>query len=393
MLASLVDYARCFTHALRTPEQRRLLAAHRRALAAPPALTEAALLSALSTAADWLCRAQDHSGDGGLGSHHLLHGWGRTYPETTGYAIPTLLALADRLHRPDLEQRAVRAAETLLALQRADGGWQGGRVGEARESVVFNTAQVVRGMLAMHHRCGEARYLDAAVRAGNWIVATQEPDGSWSRSNFMGRARVYDTYVDAPLLLLHQVTGNAALRAVAGRNLSWVAARQQANGWFADADNTVKHNDRPIIHTIAYTIDGLVECGELLGDGRWIDHGHAAGQVLRDRFLQQGRLNGRYNGHWKGSEHFIPTGGAQLAIAWERLARHREAMAYREAAARMRAVLVEVQRRSLEGPADVHGALPGSFPLWGRYEKFAFPNWGVKYFADALLWAGGKAPH
>lgn len=393
MLASLVDYARCFTHALRTPEQRRLLAAHRRTPTAPPALTEASLLAALSTAADWLSRAQDHSGDGGLGSFHLLHGWGRTYPETTGYAIPTLLALADRLHRPDLEERAVRAAETLLALQRADGGWQGGRVGEARESVVFNTAQVVRGLLALHHRRDDARYLDAAVRAGNWIIATQEPDGSWSRSNFMGRARVYDSYVDAPLLLLHQVTGNEALRAVALHNLAWVVSQQRPNGWFADADNTVKHNDRPIIHTLAYTIDGLVECGELLGDGGWIDQGHAAGQVLRDRFLQQGRLNGRYDRRWRGSEHFIPTGGAQLAIAWERLARHREAMAYREAAARMRALLVEVQRRSLEGPSDVHGALPGSFPLWGRYEKFAFPNWATKYFADALLWAGGKAPH
>jgi hypothetical protein len=149
----------------------------------------------------------------------------------------------------------------------------------------------------------------------------------------------------------------------------------------------VKHNDRPIIHTIAYTIDGLAECGELLGDGRWLDAAHGAAVQLRQRFLAKGMLNGRYDRGWNGSEAFITTGGAQLAVAWERLARHRDAEAYREAAARMRALLVDLQRRSSKGPAGAHGGLTGSFPLWGRYEKFAFPNWAVKYLADALLCA------
>ncbi len=393
MLGSLIDYARCFAHALRVPAQRGLIAAHRRPLPGSVATDGTALPAAMNAAADWLAMAQDASGDGGLGSFHLRLGWGRTYPETTGYAIPTLLALADRLGRAELAERAHRAGETLLNLQRPDGGWQGGRVGEDRPSVVFNTAQVVRGLLALHARCGEERFLAAAARAGDWIVSVQDREGCWSRSNFMGQARVYDTYVDAPLLLLHRVTGAQALRTAAERNLAWVATRQQGNGWFADADNTVKHNDRPIIHTIAYTIDGLVECGELLGDGCWTEQGHAAARVLRDRFLAEGRLHGRYDAQWQGSEHLITTGAAQLAIAWERLAQAVEAGPYREAAARMRGLLMEVQRRSMAGPVDVHGAMPGSFPLWGRYEKFAFPNWATKYFADALLWAGGKAPH
>jgi hypothetical protein len=42
----------------------------------------------------WLCRAQDHSAssDGGVARHYsLLDGWAPSYPETTGYIIPTLL--------------------------------------------------------------------------------------------------------------------------------------------------------------------------------------------------------------------------------------------------------------------------------------------------------------
>lgn len=392
MLRSLLDYTRCFAYALSAAPARRLLAAHRAPISASP-VKEAEVTMALNAAADWLCRSQDRSGDDGSGSYHLVHGWGRTYPETTGYILPTFFALSDALGRPELAERAFRAAECLLRIQRADGGWQGGRLGEDRPSVVFNTAQVIRGMLAAHARSGDHRYRTAAVRAGEWIVNAQEPDGTWARSNFMGVARVYDSYVDAPLLMLWKVTGQEALRSAALRNLSWVSARQQASGWFSDADNTVKHNDRPIIHTIAYTIDGLVECGDLLGDARWIDQAHAAAVPLRERFLRDGILHGRYDRDWNGSEPFITTGGAQLAIAWERLARHTDALAYREAAAQMRGLLVEVQRRTQRGPEGTQGALTGSFPVWGRYEKFACPNWATKYFADALLWAGGKAPH
>ena len=50
--------------------------------------------------------------------------------------------------------------------------------------------------------------------------------------------------------------------------------------------------------------------------------------------------------------------------------------------------LASVQQLGRSGPDQAFGALPGSFPLWGRYEKFAFPNWGTKYFVDALLCAG-----
>jgi hypothetical protein len=42
----------------------------------------------------WIGRAQDHSrsADGGVARHFcLLSGWGPSYPETTGYIIPTLI--------------------------------------------------------------------------------------------------------------------------------------------------------------------------------------------------------------------------------------------------------------------------------------------------------------
>ena len=33
----------------------------------------------------------------------------------------------------------------------------------------------------------------------------------------------------------------------------------------------------------------------------------------------------------------------------------------------------------------VRGAIQGSFPIYGRYCPYAFPNWGAKFFIDASL--------
>lgn len=389
MIRSLIDYVDGFAGSLADPAARGLLRAHASG-AAPGGGMDAR--AALRSAIAYLLRAQAHGGDGGMGSYHLVRGWGAPYPETTGYAIPTLIAAGTLLSWDAPLEAAQKAAGWLLGLQRADGGWQGGRVGEGRPSVVFNTAQVVRGLLAAHDRWNDARFLEAAHRAGTWIASVQDADGAWRASNFMGMARVYDTYVDAPLLRLYGMTGEERFRAAAVRNLEWVLGRQEVNGWFADADNTRRHNDRPITHTIAYTIDGLLECSRLLDSDRYAQAALKAARLLCAHYLRDGRMHGRYNAGWVGSEHPLMTGCAQLAIVWYRAHELVGDDRYRQAHLRMLDQLVVIQGMGEAGPQEARGALPGSFPLWGRYEKFAFPNWGTKYLADALLCAQGHPP-
>jgi hypothetical protein len=47
--------------------------------------------------------------------------------------------------------------------------------------------------------------------------------------------------------------------------------------------------------------------------------------------------------------------------------------------------LIFIQFRGFKETEDTLGAIPGSFPIWGRYEPFAFPNWATKFFCDALM--------
>lgn len=384
MIRSAIHYGRYALAVMASGPGRALLLRHWKGMPAGSCDHRTALREAVS----YLLRAQQQGSDPGMGSYHLVAGWGASYPETTGYAIPTLFDTGRSLNWEEPIHAALRAADWLLAIQRADGGWQGGRIGEGRPSIVFNSAQVMRGLLAAHEHTGEAKYLDSALRGGLWIASVQDGDGAWRASNFMGEARVYDTYVDAPLLRMYSSTGEEKLRIAAVRNLEWVLSQQHKNGWFANADNTIRHNQRPITHTIAYTLDGLLESGEVLSERRYVEAALKPAKVLASIFLNKG-IRGRYDARWNGSEHPIMTGCAQLAIVWTLAYRVTGEAVLSEAAEAMINMLCSVQRMSEVGSAAVHGALPGSFPLWGRYEKFAFPNWGTKYFADALLCSEG----
>ncbi|MEN8225777.1 MAG: prenyltransferase/squalene oxidase repeat-containing protein [Bacteroidota bacterium] len=342
---------------------------------------------AKARAVNWLLQAQQSMSDDGFGSYHMINNWSASYPETTGYILPTLLQYAEANNDKNINKIVTDAADWLISIQRPSGGWQGGRVNEDKAEVVFNTAQIIRGLLAVFKLTQNEKYVDSAVRAGDWLCEIQDESGTWTKHALMGRARVYDSYVDYPLLMLHKQTAVEKYRKHAIKNLDWIVdQRQHENAWFEDCDNTVKHNDRPILHTIAYTIDGLLDCGVYLDERKYIDAARKAADVLRDKFEQDGYLHGRYNSQWEGSEHMILTGCAQMSIIWLKIAHYAGNKYYAETAMKMNTLLIFLQNRKLrKESANTAGALSGSYPFWGKYEPFAFPNWGTKYFADAIM--------
>ena len=55
----------------------------------------------------WIARAQDHSlsADGGVARHYcLVTGWGTSYPETTGYIVPTIIREGTKAWRRELAE-------------------------------------------------------------------------------------------------------------------------------------------------------------------------------------------------------------------------------------------------------------------------------------------------
>ena len=128
----------------------------------------------------------------------------------------------------------------------------------------------MRGLLATHAETGEAKYLEAVVRAADWIADVQDDDGSWTRANYRGLKRVYDSYVSAPLARAAKVTGNDAYAEAAVRNCEFVVRQQRDSGWFDLCDNSPFFVEAPVTHAIGYTIDGLLETGDLVGRAEFV---------------------------------------------------------------------------------------------------------------------------
>ena len=138
--------------------------------------------TAAAAAVDWLCLAQDSSAsrDGGVSRHFSPDsGWASSYPETTGYIIPTFIAYGKLTKRPELRSRARRMLDWLVSIQLPCGGFQGGLIDSRPiKPVTFNTGQILLGLAAGVREFGHV-YRPALQKAADWLVSTQDHDGCW----------------------------------------------------------------------------------------------------------------------------------------------------------------------------------------------------------------------
>ena len=74
-----------------------------------------------------------------------------------------------------------------------------------------------------------------------------------------------------------------------------------------------------------------------------------------------------------------------MSIAWMKIFILNGEQDYLLAARKMIDLLIRIQNNEEHATENSLGAISGSYPIWGKYEPFAFPNWATKYFADALI--------
>ena len=334
-------------------------------------------------ALEWLCRAQDATPDGGVSAgYHLKDGWLASYPETTGYIARTLFDRAARTGDSELRARAWRMIDWLLERQFYDGGFPGQFGDRSAGPIVFNTGQILFGLVRAS-RDDEARgdVQHAARNAADWLIAQQGPDGCWRRNTHTGVAHTYNSRTAWALLCFAEQFDHAEARGAALRNLAWVRGRQRTCGWIEDAG--FWECAPPFLHTIAYAVQGLLECGLTLGDELLIDAAERSAAQLLNRYSSRGRLAGAYQADWTDAGSYrCLTGEAQVAIIWLRLHQRTGRAAYLSAARRLLTEIVRTQH--LDGPDEVRGAIAGSYPLWGAYSRFEYPNWAAKFLVDAI---------
>src|SRR5207248_10008725 len=97
-----------------------------------------------------------------------------------------------------------------------------------------------------------------------------------------------------------------------------------------------------------------------------------------------GKLAATFDRRWQARASYeCLTGTAQLGRLWFRLFEATNEPRYLESG--LRALERAAARQSPLDWAPVRGALPGSYPTYGRYAPLRFPSWATKFLLDALM--------
>ena len=337
----------------------------------------------------WLVRAQDAGSDDGLARmYHIKNGWGPSYPETTGYAIPTFFSYAEYSERSELIERALRMARWECDVQMASGAVQGGVISAAQPTpAIFNTGQVLFGWRAAYRHARTESFRQSALRAADYLVANMDPDGAWRKNLSSFTSASLDTYAYNvrsawALLLAQELEPARPYRAAALRNVEFVLTLCRDNGWIAK--NCLGRPEQPLLHTIAYAYQGLLECAVLAGLDRPLEVVLCGNRELRANFEQFGQLHGRYDSDWNPTVRWrCLTGEAQTAIVWYGLADVTQDRSWASAASAVIATIKKTQR--LTGDPARAGGVQGSHPITAPYGRLEYLNWAAKFFADAMM--------
>ena len=276
----------------------------------------------------------NHLPTGGI---RVQSGHRHAYPEVTGYLIPTLLAYGE-------EDLVAQLTEWLVCSQRRDGSFTDPDRGER---FIFDTGQVLRGLLAMADRVAGAE--QAARRAADYLIASMIDGG---RGGFpvqypeQSAPEPLQLYVLPPLLEAAERFAPAAHRESAVRCRDYYVAHDQ---FLQIGDLT---------HFLAYELEALFDLG--LAD---------LARPMLTRLAELQRPDGAVRGVADAAWVCVP-GLAQLAICWYKVG------------------MVDPADRAM-GWLDAHqasdGGFCGSIGPGANYKPRIAVSWGPKFVLDAHL--------
>jgi len=350
----------------------------------------------LQTTMGWLCRAQDAiEGQGISAGYDLRSGWLPPYPETTGYVITTFLDYYQQTSDNQFLDRAMQMGDWEIKIQMPDGAVRGG-VGINNYSIVFNTGQVIDGWLSLFEVTKLEKYLSAAVKAGDWLVSVQDENGSWSKFDYNNVPHAYSSRVAWFLLKLGEIIGDTKYTKSGKKNINWILNQADPKIPWISHMGFEYGIEAPFTHTIAYTLQGLLESIPYL-DSDVQDKVMELASRIGERLMHfyERRKHNPYalpaylpaiiDNHWKaGARYSCLTGDAQVALVWLRLYQLNQDARFLNAALKMIDQVKALQSFNSPNPG-ITGGVAGSYPIYGGYMRFVYPNWAAKFFADALM--------
>ena len=338
----------------------------------------------LDKAISWLIYAKNKTSNGGISlGYSLISGWKPSYPETSGYIIPTIFnyirSSKNRIHYKICKD----IANWLIDLQLKNGSFPEGTINEKPKPSIFNTGQIIFGLISSYEEFEESRFLVSLIKAGDFLVKYQEKNGNWVKYCYQNISHTYNIRTAWALLKLYNITDKEYYKESAIRNINWAIQQINENFWFKNNIHSAFEN--PILHFIAYTIEGFLECGIILKNEKITNIALNSAKKLLDYYEYYGILPASFDSDWNSYDTYsCLTGDAQISIIWLKLYEIFKEKRFLVNAIKLNNFLKSTQINENNFKA-IDGAIKGSDPIWGNYLTFTFPNWAVKFFCDALL--------
>ena len=211
----------------------------------------------------------------------------------------------------------------------------------------------------------------------------------------MDKPHAYHTRVDWALFRVFDITGDHKYRKAAEKNVRWILAHTKDNGWIDHMGFVA--TKMPLTHTIAYTLRGLLESSRYFEDETReqilnivvtasdnIIHLYGLGESKGIRSLPM-HVPATLDEEWRSNDYYsCLTGNAQLAIIWMKLYKLLDDRKYLKAAFEHIDKLKKTQSLNCRN-LGIRGGIAGSYPIWGKYAIFGYPNWAAKFFADSIM--------
>ena len=327
--------------------------------------------------------------------YSLLFGWDSTVSGYTGYIIPTLWKFyrvsENQILKDNVKNCAISLADWQIEIQLGSGAVQVGStqryffLRNSDKSKVLDTSMAIFGWVATYKETKDERYLQSYVKAANWLVSVQNPDGLWffdSSYNSVSDSISKSGLVALSLSNAYLVTSNIEFAVSSRKCLDTLIKFQLANGFFKD--DFLKMNQTAFLSNLATTILTLLESGVLLNEKNYIESSEKVAFTLFELFKIDNTFWGSYSGSLIPDKSFKNLSGmAQMAIIYYKLYLIDHKQEYASAFASLNKQVQELTIVSKE--KGLNGGIRGSFPIWGRYCRMSFTISACKYYLDAFF--------
>ncbi len=331
---------------------------------------------------NWLRRSIEvNQGNGSSGFYSIFWGWSPPYPETTGYLIPTLFDFAAALEWAEWRGLAESCAHWLCNIQLPNGAFPRGF--GSKEPLVFDTGMILFGLSRAWRESSDEKYLEALRKAATWLGKNLGPKGCWVDYAYVpGHIPAYHSRVIWAILEANTYLQEMEL---AGKmNQALIYHTGFINKSLGVRNAGLYPGEAAMTHTLAYYLRGMLESAVLLNEKRIQEKITAVVDAMINLIAGKGRLAGSYDENWRGNYSFrCITGQAQFSILLARLYQVSGNPLYHRISAQL---FAELRRAPCAIPfPGLQGGIPGSAPLWGKYQAFRWLNWAAKFYLDAAL--------